>query len=62
MQQSLAKGFKPLHLKVFLSNKFAYAQVVRMTDGHIVASASTIEEALRPEARTSGVDRAACGR
>lgn len=38
---------KPYHLKLFFSNKFTYAQVVRAVDGHIVACASTIEKNIR---------------
>ena len=38
---------KPYHLKLFFSNKFTYAQVVRTVDGHIVACASTIENIIR---------------
>ena len=43
MQNAL---LKPHQLKLFLSNKFVYAQVVRQADGRIVAAASSIEKAL----------------
>jgi large subunit ribosomal protein L18 len=62
MQQSLSRTFKPLHLKLFLSNKYAYAQIVRMIDGHIVAAASTVEAPLREAATKRGVDRGACSK
>ena len=52
---------KPLWLKVFFSNRYVYAQVVRKEDAHILASASTIEPSLRSAlASTSSSDRAAC--
>lgn len=56
MQQAASKIH---HLKIFLSNKKAYAQAVRMTDGHIVAAASTAQKALA-EGLSSKVDQAAC--
>ncbi|CAD7696349.1 unnamed protein product [Ostreobium quekettii] len=37
----------PYHLKLFMSNKYTYAQVLRVLDGHIVASASTHERSTR---------------
>jgi len=40
-------ALKPYSLKLFLSNKYTYAQIVRKADGHIVAAASTIEKALQ---------------
>jgi len=30
---------QPHHLKLFFSNKYVYAQIVRMADGHVVAAA-----------------------
>ena len=36
----------PHALRVHMSNRYVYAQIVRRTDGHIVASASTIERAF----------------
>lgn len=40
-------AIKPYHLKLFFSNKYCYAQVLRIEDGHIVAAASTVEKSLR---------------
>jgi ribosomal protein L18 len=40
-------ALKPYSLKLFLSNKYTYAQIVRKADGHIVAAASTIEKTLQ---------------
>ena len=38
----------PAHLlKLFFSNKYSYAQILRTADGNIVASASTIEREQR---------------
>eukprot|EP00898_Chlorokybus_atmophyticus_P009101 jgi/Chlat1/9192/Chrsp97S08464 len=37
----------PFQLKLFFSNRYVYAQVVRRGDGHIVASASTLEQSVR---------------
>lgn len=37
----------PFRLKLLFSNQYTYAQILRKADGHIVASASTIEKALR---------------
>ena len=60
-QQAFARGFKPLHLKIFLSNKYAYAQVVRMDGtGAVVAAASNIEKPLRLAATKRGLDKEAC--
>ena len=60
---------KPHHLKLFLSNRYAYAQVVSAVpgagQGDVLAAASTIEGALRgvdPAARAALVDRGACAR
>ncbi len=52
---------KPHHLKIFLSNRYAYAQIVRVADGHIVAAASTIEKGLK-EGLQSAADKMACSR
>jgi ribosomal protein L18 len=62
MQQSLARGFKPLQLKLFLSNKYAYAQIVRMVDGHIVAASASVEKTHREDATKRGLDVAACSK
>ena len=42
-------ALKPYHLKLYFSNKYSYAQIIRQGDGHIVAAASTIEKALRQQ-------------
>ena len=42
-------ALKPYHLKLYFSNKYSYAQIIRQGDGHIVAAASTIEKALREQ-------------
>ncbi len=34
----------PYLLKMFMSGRYTYAQIVRSEDGHIVAAASTIEK------------------
>ena len=36
----------PHALRVHMSNRYVYAQIVRRVDGHVVASASTIERAF----------------
>ena len=59
---ALVSGIKDLQLKLFLSNKYAYAQIVRMSDGNIVAAASTIEPAARQGLDGSLVDKTACSR
>lgn len=46
---SMSSVLKPYSLKLFLSNKYTYAQIVRKADGHIVAAASTIEKSLRQD-------------
>eukprot|EP00210_Caulerpa_lentillifera_P006524 g6231.t1 len=52
---------KPLWLKTFFSNRYVYAHVVRKEDGHILASASTIEKELRDSLKdTSSTDKLAC--
>ena len=38
---------KPYVLKLFFSNQFSYAQILRSSDGNILAAASTIEQDLR---------------
>jgi large subunit ribosomal protein L18 len=45
LRRSLAEK-APHSLRVHLSNKYVYAQIVRALDGHVVASASTIERAF----------------
>lgn len=40
-------ALKPYKLKLFFSNRYCYAQIIRKTDGNIVAAASTIERAFR---------------
>ena len=44
---SWQSSLKPYHLKLFFSNKYSYAQIVRKSDGNIVAAASSIERTLR---------------
>ena len=53
---------KELQLKLFISNKYAYAQVVRASDGNILAAASTIEKGAREGLNSSAVDRLACSK
>lgn len=53
---------KELQLKLFVSNKYAYAQIVRASDGNILAAASTIEKGAREALTGSAVDRAACSK
>jgi large subunit ribosomal protein L18 len=45
LRRSLAEK-APHSLRVHVSNKYVYAQIVRALDGHVVASASTIERAF----------------
>ena len=45
LRASLAEK-APHSLRVHMSNKYVYAQIVRALDGHVVASASTIERAF----------------
>jgi ribosomal protein L18 len=40
---------KPHILKLFLSNKYTYAQILRKSDGNVLAAASTIEKDLRKD-------------
>lgn len=42
-----AAVLKPHHLKIFFSNQYCRAQVVRITDGHIVADACSWEKPLK---------------
>lgn len=49
-----------LQLKLFMSNKYVYAQIVNHSDGTVVAAASTIEKTLRQTLPGSGVDKGAC--
>lgn len=44
---SAASRLKPHHLRLFFSNKYAYAQVFRIADNNVVAAASTIEKGLQ---------------
>lgn len=57
------RRFRPYHLKLFLSNKYAYAQIAKKVgDDHaIVAAASTIEKGLQ-EGLGSLADKTACAR
>jgi ribosomal protein L18 len=55
-------GIKELQLKLFISNKYAYAQIVRASDGNILAAASTIEKTARQGLNGSAVDKSACSR
>jgi large subunit ribosomal protein L18 len=66
---TMPPALKPHHLKLFLSNRYAYAQVVSAVpgagQGDVLAAASTIESSLRgadPAARAALVDRGACAR
>lgn len=43
MAATLRNSVKPYHLKLFFSNLNTHAQIVRAADGHIMASASTVE-------------------
>ena len=50
----------PHALRVHMSNRYVYAQIVRRVDGHVVASASTIERAFdeaNSSASSGGGDR-----
>ena len=58
----MLKSLKALQLKLFLSNRYAYAQIVRSLDGRIVAAASTLEKGAREGLAGSAVDRAACSK
>ncbi len=42
-----AAALKPHHLKIFFSNQYCRAQIVRITDGHIVADACSWEKPLK---------------
>lgn len=54
---------KPYQLKLFLSNKYAYAQIARQVDGShaILVAASTVEKALQEDLK-SKADANACGK
>lgn len=52
----------PHALRVHMSNRYVYAQIVRRTDGHIVASASTIERAFDDMVSSSSASASASGR
>ena len=43
----LQNALKPYKLKLFFSNRYCYAQIIRREDGNIVAAASTIEKEFR---------------
>jgi ribosomal protein L18 len=45
--QMSAAATKLHHLKLFFSNQYCRAQIVRSTDGHIVADACSWEPALK---------------
>ena len=47
-------ALQPYHLTTFFSNKYAYAQIVRMADGHIVATASTVEPQTKEALAAAG--------
>ena len=51
---ALLLPLQPYHLKTFFSNKYAYAQIVRMADGHIVAAASTVEPQTKEALAAAG--------
>lgn len=57
----ILKSIKPAKLRLYISNKYAYAQIIRSIDGNIVAAASTIESSLKEELKNlSLVDKNAC--
>ena len=47
----------PHALRVHFSNRYVYAQIVRASDGHVVASASTIERGFDEASGTIGRPR-----
>lgn len=51
----------PHALRVHFSNRYVYAQIVRASDGHVVASASTIERGFDASTGTIGRPRAGGG-
>jgi ribosomal protein L18 len=55
-------GLKELQLKLFISNKYVYAQILRASDGNILAAASTIEKSARDSLIGSAVDKTACSK
>lgn len=53
---------KPYWLKVFFSNRYVYANVVRKDSGRVILSASTNERDIRMSLKdTVKSDKAACG-
>ena len=54
-----AAAAKAHQLRLFFSNKYVYAQALRMGDGHVVAAASTVQKGLQ-EGLASLADKAAC--
>lgn len=54
------KGAKPYILRLFLSNKYSYAQIMHKPQGHIVAAASSLEKTLREELPSTS-DQQVCG-
>ena len=40
-------ALKPYKLKLYFTNRYCYAQIIRNDDGNIVAAASTIEKRFR---------------
>lgn len=56
-----AAATKAHRLSIFLSNRYAYAQAIRAADGHVVASASTLQKGVA-EGLGSTVDTAACAK
>lgn len=51
----------PHALRVHFSNRYVYAQIVRASDGHVVASASTIERGFDEASGTIGRPRGVSG-
>ena len=51
----------PHALRVHFSNRYVYAQIVRASDGHVVASASTIERGFDASTGTIGRPRGGWG-
>ena len=51
----------PHALRVHFSNRYVYAQIVRASDGHVVASASTIERGFDEASGTIGRARGGGG-
>ncbi len=61
MASAVASRLKPHHLRLFFSNKYAYAQIFRIEDNHVIAAASTIEKGVREGLHKAG-DKAAASR